>query len=264
VSEAGALGRLIDVLRPLSPQLDKTKGLKKRKRSKKTEPPAASENAAVGKPGSVPRRRRPSPFGPHEALHATLSLLHDDRKRTGVAGAVGAAGTAGADEAPAGTPDTQPGPERARLIESARSTDVLAVVPEALHDQTLDGVAGVATAFSRLVSVGESTGGWTAEQRLERFYLESVAPYLNDPGDKRQLLAAGTQAGVLFDALRAQLPVELDLVADELEALCGKARTKIRQQRLHRLLHGGLLVHIPLAMAVLVLMVVHGFTALYY
>ncbi len=53
-------------------------------------------------------------------------------------------------------------------------------------------------------------------------------------------------------------------VLRDLAQICNEVRLKVRQIRLHWLLHGWLLVHIPLSMALLVLMVVHAVMALYY
>jgi len=51
---------------------------------------------------------------------------------------------------------------------------------------------------------------------------------------------------------------------DDLEEICEEARQLVRQERLHRWMHGWLLVHIPLSLALMVLGVVHAVVALRY
>jgi hypothetical protein len=50
----------------------------------------------------------------------------------------------------------------------------------------------------------------------------------------------------------------------EMRSLCDERRLLARQEQLHGWLHGWLLVHIPLSVALLVLTVAHVVMALYY
>jgi hypothetical protein len=50
----------------------------------------------------------------------------------------------------------------------------------------------------------------------------------------------------------------------DLEVMCEERRQLARQRRLHRWLHGWLLVHVPLSYALLLLSAVHAFQSLRY
>jgi hypothetical protein len=51
-------------------------------------------------------------------------------------------------------------------------------------------------------------------------------------------------------------------VLTDLENICDEARQLLRQERLHRWLHGWLLLHIPLSLALILLGAVHAVMAL--
>jgi hypothetical protein len=48
----------------------------------------------------------------------------------------------------------------------------------------------------------------------------------------------------------------------DLEDICDEARQLVRQENLHRWMHGWLLVHIPISLALMVLGAVHAVMAL--
>jgi hypothetical protein len=50
----------------------------------------------------------------------------------------------------------------------------------------------------------------------------------------------------------------------DLESICEEARQLERQEKLHHLLHGWLLIHIPLSYALLLLSAVHAVMTLRY
>ena len=52
--------------------------------------------------------------------------------------------------------------------------------------------------------------------------------------------------------------------AAELGEICEVRRQLGEQQRIHRWLHGWLLIHVPLSWALLVLVLIHAFWSLYY
>lgn len=49
-----------------------------------------------------------------------------------------------------------------------------------------------------------------------------------------------------------------------MEDICDEARQLVKQERLHRWLHGWLLVHIPVSLGLMVLGAVHAIVALKY
>ena len=71
-------------------------------------------------------------------------------------------------------------------------------------------------------------------------------------------------ASQLFAELRARIPGAAVPTADALARLCDLRRQYDRQAAMHRAVHGWLLVHIPLAWALVPMMAVHVVTALKY
>ncbi len=110
----------------------------------------------------------------------------------------------------------------------------------------------------------QEPGSIEGQEELNRFYKSTIVPYLQSSSSPRNALAGATAAAVQFDAWKVALDPALHRVLDDLAAVCAEARQIVRQIRLHRWLHGWLLVHIPLSMALLVLMLVHAVMALYY
>jgi hypothetical protein len=99
---------------------------------------------------------------------------------------------------------------------------------------------------------------------LRTVYERDVRPFLSETSAANHPLADAQFAEGLFAQLRAELPEELhEQLAPLLEA-CEERRELGEQQKLHRLLHGWLLLHGPLAIALLVLGIAHVVTALYW
>jgi hypothetical protein len=66
----------------------------------------------------------------------------------------------------------------------------------------------------------------------------------------------------MLQQLRILLPQNLHSSVDDLENICEEKRQLDKQTQLHKLLHGWLLVHIPLSYALLLLGAVHAVMAL--
>jgi hypothetical protein len=101
-----------------------------------------------------------------------------------------------------------------------------------------------------------------ASSELRRFLLVEVQPYLGKTGPSRARLGNPSLARAMFRQLRVLFPPALHASIDDLENICDEKRQLDKQNRLHKLLHGWLLVHIPLSYAVLVLGVWHAVVAL--
>jgi len=99
---------------------------------------------------------------------------------------------------------------------------------------------------------------------LRLLYERQMRPFLERNGSRRQPIADRTLAKAMFDQLRLQLPDHLHPAIDDLENVCEEKRELDLQTRYHRILHGWLLVHIPLSYAVLLLGAIHGVVALAY
>jgi hypothetical protein len=105
--------------------------------------------------------------------------------------------------------------------------------------------------------------------QLERWYAELVRPFLGWPGHGSLLLDAG-RAGEVFAQIRELPGLSAEHDAGpatnlaQIEQLCGERRHLAEQERLQRLLHGWLYLHVPLQAAMLVLLVTHVVMTLYY
>lgn len=114
-------------------------------------------------------------------------------------------------------------------------------------------------------SVMASQAGIGARVQLQEFFEKHLRPYLAHPPPTRSLLADPLRAEATFSQFRAMpglAPQAGEL--HHLEALCDERRQLAEQERLHSWLHGWLLVHVPLSVALLVLGIAHAVTALYH
>ncbi len=108
-----------------------------------------------------------------------------------------------------------------------------------------------------LLSAEESTP-------LIRFYLNEMRPFLGRPKQRGQRLADAARANSAFAGLRTLLPAAAHVTLADLEDICDEARQLARQERLHHWLHGWLLLHIPLSLALILLGAIHAVMALRY
>jgi hypothetical protein len=99
---------------------------------------------------------------------------------------------------------------------------------------------------------------------LAGFYIDSVRPFLLAGQSGEASLADAQQAQMLFDRVRSTLPDDSHLAVDFLEATCRDRRHLVDEERLYRLLHGWLKIHVPCSVALLIFILLHVVTALYY
>lgn len=99
---------------------------------------------------------------------------------------------------------------------------------------------------------------------IKAVYIHTILPYLHNPRNGSATLSSMVRATMLFDNLKPGVDPSKHDVIDDLANVCSELRQQTRQIRLHRILHGWLLLHIPLSMALMVLMLVHAVMALYY
>jgi hypothetical protein len=104
----------------------------------------------------------------------------------------------------------------------------------------------------------------TPLEELRDIYSTRVRPFLSVRGDYRNPLYIRKNAKGMFSRLRALAPAEFHETLDDLENVCEEKRDLDRQSRMHRLLHGWLLVHMPLSFALLLLGGIHAVIALRY
>jgi hypothetical protein len=110
---------------------------------------------------------------------------------------------------------------------------------------------------------------WTMAQPetavLRESYLSHVRPFLGERLPARNGVGASwPQRSAVFENLRTALSPTLHDVVTELEAICEERRQLAIQKRLHHYLHGWLLVHVPLSMALMLLAIVHAIITVRY
>lgn len=98
---------------------------------------------------------------------------------------------------------------------------------------------------------------------LRQFYLREMRPFVAAP-ESVHPLANVRYAQQQFERLRMVLPASAHATVVDLENLCEEERQLSRQLRMHHLLHGWLLVHLPLSFALVALAVIHIVAALRY
>ncbi len=99
---------------------------------------------------------------------------------------------------------------------------------------------------------------------LRKFYLGELRPFLEEPKHRGARLGNADKANGAFAGLRTLMPQAAQATLQDLEDICDEARQLVRQERLHHLLHGWLLVHIPISLALILLGAAHAVMALRY
>lgn len=97
---------------------------------------------------------------------------------------------------------------------------------------------------------------------LRKFYDREMRPFLEKPNAGGHALADSTKAHAMFIGLQTLLPPEVHETVKDLADICEEERQLRRQARMHRWLHGWLILHIPLSLALLLLGAVHAVMAL--
>jgi hypothetical protein len=101
-----------------------------------------------------------------------------------------------------------------------------------------------------------------AANRLQELFDREIKPYLLEGQKRRTPLRSVSGSGALFSQLHRELPEHAYEAARRLERLCDVRRQRDQQRWLDGWLHGWLLVHIPLAVALVLLLTWHIVTAL--
>ena len=100
-----------------------------------------------------------------------------------------------------------------------------------------------------------------ASAPLREFYRREMRPFLEQPRADH-LLSDTAMASTRFEKLRALVPASFRTAIGDLENICEEERQLRRQSRMHLLLHGWQLAHVPLSMGLLMLVVLHAMMAL--
>lgn len=99
---------------------------------------------------------------------------------------------------------------------------------------------------------------------LRNFFAERIRPYLLYGDRADSPLRYPARAAGLFLNLRTLLPPAAHEAVAALEGACDQRRELDRQARLHFWMHNWLWIHLPLAAALIVLMVIHTVVAIQY
>ena len=139
--------------------------------------------------------------------------------------------------------------------------DVSIAVPAAVSARSgaTDSAKAAANALATVMRPVGSDADETGP--LREFYVKEMRPFVQAPS-RTHLLADPLVAAARFVALRPLIPAALGPALQDLESICEEERQLLRQARMHGLLHGWLIVHVPLSFALMALAVVHIVMAL--
>jgi hypothetical protein len=99
---------------------------------------------------------------------------------------------------------------------------------------------------------------------FDKFVAEVVTPYLAAEGARKSELGSREWARAQFDRFRREFPQPAWEPISAIEEICEEKRQLDHQARLHRLLHGWLLVHLPFSAGLILLAIIHAIGALRY
>jgi hypothetical protein len=137
-------------------------------------------------------------------------------------------------------------------------------------DEMVEAVCGplnlqnVARAPRARSAVATATIATTDTLPLCNFYSRDMRPFLQQERAQDRALSNQIKAAGSFQGLRTLLPAELHDTVKNLEDICEEERQLRRQIRYHHWLHGWLLLHVPLSLALLLLGCAHAIMALRY
>lgn len=101
-----------------------------------------------------------------------------------------------------------------------------------------------------------------AAPQLTAAMQHEIEPYLRSGRSSSGLLGSRTKTTQYFAALRQKSPVAIRPAIDQIEGLCRRRSELALQERLQFWLHAWLLVHLPLSIALVILLVSHVYLAL--
>jgi hypothetical protein len=101
-------------------------------------------------------------------------------------------------------------------------------------------------------------------EALRLVFEKVIKPYLMDGRRGSNVLYQPGRAAGLFTDLRLRVPRAAHPAVEALEGWCNQRRQMDRQLSLNFWLHNWLLIHLPLSVALMVLMIVHTFKAVQY
>lgn len=113
-------------------------------------------------------------------------------------------------------------------------------------------------------SVATAAAATSVALPLFSFYSRDLRPFLQQARAQNPVLSNRVKATGIFEGLRTLLPIALHGTVKNLEDICEEERQLRRQITYHHWLHGWLLLHVPLSLALLLLGCAHAIMALRY
>ena len=136
---------------------------------------------------------------------------------------------------------------------------------QALHMHMVVGaVRTVGQVQGKVLETRASTPAVPDSEGLRIFFKTSVAPFLKQGPEPSSPMRHQARAAAMFQELKIQVPRAAHGAIDTLERMCTQRRQWALQARMHFWLHNWLWIHLPLSVALVVLMVVHAFVAIKY
>jgi hypothetical protein len=129
---------------------------------------------------------------------------------------------------------------------------------------TVGAVRSVGSVRGKVLQTQVPTEAVIDDDLLLESLLKTVGPYLLEGAKSSSPLQSATASAAFFRGLRGSLGAGGEGVVDSLEGLCEQRRQYDLQIRMHGWLHGWLCVHVPLSVALIVLMFIHIVVALKY
>ena len=139
----------------------------------------------------------------------------------------------------------------------------LPVVTRGLRETADDHVAGICGSLFADPEE-EVAEGFEPQRILRSFYLKTARPFLAEAVPEGSPLLNPTQSQGVFAQLGEALPEQMLTAVQAVEQVIDERRQLISQLKLQRWLHGWLVVHVPISIALLVLGVAHIVTAVYF
>jgi hypothetical protein len=153
--------------------------------------------------------------------------------------------------------------ERKELASEARHQVASALSSGETH-RTVGAMRKVGNVQGKVLSTFTASDPVAGSERISELYESTIATYLKLGAASSSPLISPGRSTAIFQDLRTRVSPAAHGAVAMLEDLCSQRRQFDRQRRMHKWLHSWLLVHLPLSVALIVLMFVHIYVALKY
>jgi hypothetical protein len=154
------------------------------------------------------------------------------------------------------------GPEPGEEAEPLARPDLTGVVPES--HVVVGAVRSVGRVQGKVLETRVPASPVPEAEPLREFYRGTVVPFLRQGGRSGSPLRFPGRAAALFRDVKTRVAPAAHAAIDTLDNFCNQRRQWDRQAWIHFWLHSWLCVHLPLSVALVVLMLVHIWVALKY